>query len=100
MLMERGPIETWPPGLGRLRWAVFGDRLGRLDGPGRCRHEASVLCKGTSCDIVDAGLVDCRNICIGGRLPPGQLQLSAASLTAGAWVARMAGARDNGGHRR
>lgn len=43
-----------------------------------------------SCTSLDAGLLTCSYVCVGGRAPPGMSELSAVSSAAGSWVARMA----------
>jgi hypothetical protein len=54
---------------------------------GTCR----ALCPaGANCTVVDAGLVECRVTCIGGRAPPGLISLSGVDATVGSWLARMA----------
>ncbi len=50
----------------------------------------SSICSAGTCTPVDAGLVECRVVCTGGRAPPGLVSLSAVDSTVGSWLARMA----------
>jgi rubrerythrin len=44
----------------------------------------------SSCTVIDAGLIECAERCVGGRAPPGLKSLSACDGSAGSWLSRMA----------
>ena len=65
---------------------------GRTEDGGLDSSACSDICGryANSCSIADAGLVECTSFCVGGRAPPGLLELSTVDGSAGSWVSRMA----------
>ena len=97
-----GKVEyvPWDGGFGDAGWVALADGGREFDGGslvqnGDLTSEAcQALCPAdntywTSCGP-DAGLLECRVQCIGGRVPPGQVRISGVDGSAGAWLARMA----------
>ena len=56
-----------------------------------CAQLCSCVSTTNACQLVsDAGLVECRVQCVGGRAPPGLAQISRVDESPGSWLSRMA----------
>lgn len=56
-----------------------------------CARLCSCVSTTNACQLVsDAGLVECRVQCVGGRAPPGLAQISRVDESPGSWLSRMA----------